>query len=300
MTFMEARSTSWQAELDALLPPDINLHSQQSETTVEVPAEKQTLFRKFRKALYMALITFSADTVMVLNSETEQPHPLPNYHVRPHIHLTSYNQVSAPTPRLPHPEDDIQTIIDELDTDEKYQQFVKEYGNSMMPRTPWTFLSSYAYSPEEFRDNNWTGACNTYAEFSCEVGARHGKKMYQMALWPNGKKKDSSDNTADNKKHRHSWHIVSFYKKQDYTTGAINYVIFDNTTVTELDANTSLASWADDRGYAIIHPIGGIVEWERTARDCRAELGRHMTCTIQEKDIVPTITGEPAALMAQK
>lgn len=198
---------------------------------------------------------------------------------------------------IPRADEDIQSIIDALDTDEKYEFFVQANCKSAMPKTPWGFFGSYGYSPEAFQDNDWSGACNTFSEFACEVGERHGKHMYLVAMWPNGTRKHQSCTSVDEVKHKNSWHVVAAYKTQRKGDNEPHFVIFDNNKVIALEPGATLSEWADTQGFDIIEPVGGIIKWHRVADDCRAKIGRHMSISLSEEDmeVSPTVI-QPIAI----
>ncbi len=257
-------------------------------------SEPLTRWQHIRRWCYLALVALLADTASVMTEDVEQPVPLRSRTVstRPLEGSEFVFWLSSADP-----DDDIQTIIDDLDSDGKYQAFLKEHSDHTLPKTPWTFLWTFAYSPEEFQDNDWEAPCNGYAEFACEVGERHGKNMYVLALWPDGSN-EKPKNSVDDFKRRHSWHIVAFYLRYDRKTGTRNYVVFNNDTVTYLQPEITLAEWSASNGYEII-PGVGMKKWKRVPHDWRAELGRHIIQpNLIEDQIEPTVIGNSDLMLA--
>jgi hypothetical protein len=254
----------------------------------------QTAREGMRKTIQYLLIVAAAETPFIVNEEVEQPIPLPQYHNQSYIHFAS--NVVRP---LPSPDAPIQEIIDSLNTDDRYQKFIKKHGSRYFPITPWTFLGNYGYSPESFQENNWKAPCNGYAEFACEVGARHGKKMYLLGLWPDGTKDRETNESFEDHKHRTSWHLVAFYKTYDENTGQYQFIIF-NGDIVKLKPGEPLSTFTHEEHYEIIEPVGGIVEWKRVSDDWRAKIARHAVSTVKEHDIKSTVIPMRSRFIAQR
>ncbi len=287
------QSTSmFEAEWNAISPERLFSCPPNAERS-EVPLEERksllSLSREnVRKALRYALVILAAETAYILPQSVEQPKPIRKYQNQSTTQLASYSARPLPQPDAP-----IQEIIDSLDTDDRYIQFVQKYSKAYFPITPWTFASSYAYSPQTLQREGWQAPCNGLSEFACEVGTRHGKEMYLMALWPDGSENSKAGDSLEENKHRKSWHLVAFYKLYDEASQQHQYIIFNNSTVTALDLGESLDSYAAREHYEIMQPLGGIVKWERVYDDWRAKLARHTGGTIAEEDIIPTTIAAP-------
>lgn len=294
---------SFHAELDSLLPPHtpFNTDHHRLEESPAVSTRGFSLKKhilSIRNAAAALLAVWAADTAFILNKKVEQPE-----REDPRFSLVAYAHPSQniTADELPGPQADIEIIMHALDTDEKYEVFMKAHALHMLPITPPTFLQTYAESPEEFQENNWRGPCNTFAEFACEVGERHNKEMYLMAMWPSRPKSPFDARSVMEYKYGNAWHMVAFYKRHNRGTGTTRYVIFNNSDVHELNEGEMLEDWARSLGFSITQPLGGIVKWERVPRDWRAELGRHVFArTLAEEEVAATFTEKPATVLARR
>lgn len=284
-------NTVFEADWNSAVSPErlfLESHSGNNDCPNITPDKQsfvRTSLKNIRRATQIFIIATIAETPFILNREVEQPTPIVQHQGAPYVQYVSVNGDG-----LPSPDDPINDIIDSLDSDERYQAFLKKNSSGYFPITPWTFLGSYAYSPQSLQEHNWKAPCNGFAEFACEVGTRHGKKMYLLGLWPDGERTPSNEgDTLEEHKHRSSWHLVAFYKLQNKYTQEFQYVIFDNDTVTTLEPGLPLSSYAAEKHYNVIVPMGGIAEWKRVPDDWRAKIARHVGTTIEEDEIQTTI-----------
>ncbi len=264
-----------------------------TEPTLFQATRYQLMKERIRNMMGVLFLAWTADAALVINQDVKQPQPLN----KSSIQYISYKQDTKLTKdNIPKPDAPIQDIIDSLDTDEKYQLFVQTNHSPIVPKTPWTFLKTLAYSPTEFQANGWKAPCNGPSEFACEVGARHGKNMYQLVLWPGTGKKLSDVSSLDDLKHENSWHIVSFYKRYDAQTEEHQYVIFDNSNLVVLNPGESLASWIEKEHFSLPQPLGGITKWKRVPQDLRAKFARYARRTLDEDEIEITPISKPATI----
>lgn len=286
------RTTSvFEAEWNSISPERALLHPQTdiNEESYEVSEKPNGILRyglrNIRQSIAYISLLLTAETAYILQQDIEQPTPIVQMNESSYLQFVRYKAEGLPSSDAP-----IEEIIDSLDTDEKYIEFLKKYSDGYFPVTPWTFLGSYAYSPTQLQEENWTAPCNGFAEFACEVGTRHGKKMYLLSLWPDGKTttEHHDENTVEEHKHRNSWHLVAFYKLQDGQSGQSQYVIFDNNNLIRLEPGEPLSTYTSQQHYDIIHPLGGITEWKRPYDDWRAKIARHIG-SINEDQVIETV-----------
>ena len=263
--------------------------------------EKQMNRRRFLDRVYKTAViaagAYAADSVRAI-LPTDQPQPLDASHPQ-------YNYANA---SLPGPNDDIDMILRNLQTDDQVCAFMKEHTTHVMPNDVFEFCSTYRKSPAEWQRDGWRGACNCYAEFWCHWGTIHNKNMYLVTLQP-GPDATYADKASSmcahaageegSKKGGKSWHIVSVYRRHNPNSGEYEYVIYSNGTK-ELWTGT-IEEYANTKNM-VIPSWSGVTRWARTQDDFRARLYAQLGPNVQqmEETVDPFPAQMPNVMIAQK
>lgn len=278
-------SSSLRAEFDALDPERVMMPTEKTETPTQC-----TVFRRMREGIHrnvqLLLLALVIDTVNVLTVKVEQPTALPprsEYYQPPFLQKESMSDEERQAAKqallrtLPPANAPIETIIDSLDSNEKYALFLQTHASYHLPKCFVPFIDQYASSPAELQKNNWTASCSTFAEFACEVGARHGKNMHLALMKPLDECFEQAK--PDDKP---CWHVVAFYK-EIHPDGSITTTIFSNMVVYTKYSN--IAAYCCDNEY---HPAV-VARWSRSPSDYRARIARYAWWnTIAEDSVIPT------------
>lgn len=216
------------------------------------------------------ILLFGGDSARVILLKNKMVTPAPAY-------CPKYMTTDIPGADTP-----IDELMDLLATEEDVQDFLQKHGKGSTPQNPKQFVESYRLTPAQFQENGWEGPCNNFAEFWCDWGERHGKKMYLVALWP----KDKEGNTF---KDRHSWHLIGAFSQVN-RDGEKEIYVCDNNSIHKVPR---LEEYAEVLGMEIL-PMGGVTRWQREApgTDIRAQFWGQMAFNAQDMEPSP-LTEKP-------
>lgn len=217
-----------------------------------------------RALLFLTFITGAGAKATHDVRPIEQPFPTPG--------TAGFSLVSDRDAPLPSPNDDIERIMEQLDSPERTGEFLRKSVTGEMPKFPVRFLQTYRKHPRTFLGDG-KGACNAYANFFGEWSARKGITSYTVSLCP-----------------RHpvsavwnSWHQVQVI----CIRRGERYLIFDNgqCTYCDGDVHANLQRLYPDM---TVIPYGGIVPWKRTTETVVGALSLHTQGSVDETDMVET------------
>jgi len=169
------------------------------------------------------------------------------------------------------PKEDVEQIFRQLTTVEDLANFLREHCTHRNAEGVHDFISTFRCRPEELQNNEWTGPCNTFAEFTAQWAYRHGGTPYLVSLYPKGtlSKLDQS------------WHQFAVNKLPNG-----HYIIFDNTSIYLW--KQSLAEYiAKDHPNRTMMPIGGLVKWQLLKDTWRARFSNHLAPNETELECAP-------------
>lgn len=208
--------------------------------------------------LLLSTGTFVADTVRVTLPVT-QPQRI------------SAGSSSFPSWKSLPTECDASTLIELIATVEDLKEFLTARATHRNAEGVSDFLCTYRESPEDFRQDGWTGPCNTFAEFTAHWAYVHGGIPYTVSLCPKGV----------TSKLTKGWHQITVCR-----VGHHQLLIFDNEDAIEWEGTLEEYVTAE-RADMTIFSIGGVIPWRKTQDTIRAKFLDHLRRNMTELEESP-------------
>jgi len=216
------------------------------------------IFRKCVRIAVASLGLLAADTYRVA-------HPIGQP-----VRLSRQSSPSSSGREAPQPDWSMDDLMDNLETVEDVEEFLLRHTAHSGDLGMRDFISTYRQPPECFQHRNWTGPCNTFAEFTAQWAYLHGGAPYIVTLCPEG----------FSEKWKHTWHQITVCETETGLT------IFNNDSV--IDHQGSLKEFlAKQYPNMTIAPVGGSIPWRATQPSFRAKLLEHLQGNTEQIPVGP-------------
>ena len=214
----------------------------------------------FRAALVLLMTTVGAGKFAKDLSPVEQPQ----------VTSQTTQFVSMGESSFPSPNDDEESVMENLGSHAANGKFLKDNIESTMPAFPFAFLNTYRPHPSTILKSR-KAACNGRANWNAERLARRGVKSYTVSVCPANPFRALWN----------AWHQVQVV----CIRRGERYLIFDNNDHVYGDGTLSECMARLHPDMAIVPILGGSVPWKRTTETAIGGLSIHAHLNMNEHEM---------------